>query len=71
MNVIVKINEKHRVKGKGAFKVLPELESFSFQIERASNFICGGCLKKLKNEEISSHKLSLSTSFIAIFTTNQ
>lgn len=48
LNVIVKINEKHRVKGKGAFKVIPELESFSFKVERVSPFICAGCVKKLK-----------------------
>ncbi|CAB3986286.1 Hypothetical predicted protein, partial [Paramuricea clavata] len=48
LNVIVKINEKHRVEGKGAFKVIPELESFSFKVERVSPFICAGCVKKLK-----------------------
>lgn len=45
---IVKITEKHRVEGKGTFKVIPELESFSFQVERVSDFVCASCVKKLK-----------------------
>ena len=48
LSVIVKINEKHRVEGKGAFKVIPELESFPFKVDRVSPFVCSGCVKKLK-----------------------
>ena len=48
LNIIVKINEKHRVEGKGAFKVIPELESFPFKVDRVSPFVCSGCVKKLK-----------------------
>lgn len=44
----VKINEKHRVEGRGAFKILPEIESLPFPVERASPFICVVCVNKLK-----------------------
>ena len=45
---IVKINEKHRVEGRGAFKILPEIESLPFPVERASPFACVVCVNKLK-----------------------
>lgn len=45
---IVKINEKHRVEGRGAFKILPQIESLPFPVERASPFICVVCVNKLK-----------------------
>ena len=48
MKNIVKINEKHRVEGRGAFKILPEIESLPFPVEKASPFVCVVCVNKLK-----------------------
>ena len=48
LKAILKVNEKHRVQGKGTFKVLPELESLSFHVERTSVFVCTVCVNKLK-----------------------
>lgn len=45
---ILKVNEKYRVEGKGDFKVLPELESLPYNVERSSPFICKVCVNTLK-----------------------
>ena len=45
---IVKINEKHRVEGRGAFKILPEIESLPFPVEKKRPFVCVVCVNKLK-----------------------
>ena len=44
----MKINEKHRVEGRGAFKILPGIESLPFPVEKASPFVCVVCVNKLK-----------------------
>ena len=47
---IVTINEKHRVEGRGAFKILSEIESLPFPVEKASPFVCVVCMNKLKKQ---------------------
>ena len=45
---IVKSNERYQVEGRGTFDAIAELNSLPFVCERSSQFICKGCLQKLK-----------------------